>query len=133
MSDNQGNAPADQTPADAAGGHTPAVAHPAPDTAAAPATSAAPAAPQQPAPPAPTTAAWQAAQQPQSPAAPAHQPPAGYPAHQQAYARPQGYAGQPAAYPQSYAGQQQGAAFGVRPGDTQTTATLGQGPATGTT
>lgn len=130
MSDNQGNAPADQTPADAAGGHTPAVAHPTDNTAAAP---AAPQQPAQPAPPAPTTAAWQAAQQPQAPVAPAHQPPAGYPAHQQAYARPQGYAGQPAAYPQSYAGQQQGAAFGVRPGDAQATVPLGQGPATGTT
>lgn len=156
MSDNQGNGPADQTPADAAGEHTPAVAPPTENT-------AAPAAPQQPAPAAPpappTTAAWQAAQQPQTPqqqqpqqpqapqpqapqpqaqapaahqAPPAHQPPAGYPVHQQAYARPQGYAGQPAAHPQSYAGQQQGAAFGVQPGDNQPTTPLGQA-ATGAT
>lgn len=126
MSDNQGNTPADQTPADTAGDRTPAVApeNQAPQTAAevpaAPQTAAeVPAAPQTPpapvAPPAPpTTAAWQAAQQaphpvqPQAPAA----PPAGYPTQAQAYARPQGYAGQPAAYPQSYAGQPQGASFG---------------------
>ncbi|HEY9307980.1 MAG TPA: trypsin-like peptidase domain-containing protein, partial [Microbacterium sp.] len=58
-------------------------------------------------------------------------PPAGYPAGAQAYARPQGYAGQPAPYPHSYAGQQApaapapGAAFGVTPADSQPTLPLG--------
>ncbi|MFK4808544.1 S1C family serine protease, partial [Microbacterium sp. ZW CA_36] len=67
--------------------------------------------------------------QPAAPAQPA--PPAGYPAGAQAYARPQGYAGQPAPYPHSYAGQQQpgapapGASFGVTPADTQPTLPIG--------
>ncbi|MDY0909332.1 S1C family serine protease [Microbacterium sp. CFBP9034] len=129
MSDIQGTGPADSIPTDATAAGTPDVAPPTAEQApAAPQT--APAATPAAAPPAPTTPAWQAAQ-PQAPSQPT--PPAGYPAHQQAYARPQGYAGQPAAYPQSYAGQPQGAAFGVRPGDTQTTTPLGQAPATGAT
>ncbi len=100
MSDNQGNGPADHTPADATAS-TPDVA---------PQTPVAPAAPVPPAPPA--TAAWQAAQQAPQNSQPV--PPAGYPTHAQAYARPQGYAGQTAPYPQAYAGQPpaQGAAFG---------------------
>ncbi|WP_214468266.1 S1C family serine protease [Microbacterium flavescens] len=86
MSDNQGNAPADHTPADAA--REPSPAAPSAQT-----TPIAPA-PQAPVVPAlPATAAWQAAQQ--APTAP------------QQYARPQGYAGQPTAYPASYAGQPQ--------------------------
>jgi putative serine protease PepD len=83
-----------------------------PPAAAAPA--AAPAAP-----PAPTQPAWQASQQPPRPAAPA-----GYPTQGQAYAPPYGYAGQTA-------GQQHGAAFGVRPGDTQPTVPYGTAPSTG--
>ncbi|MHC3000327.1 S1C family serine protease [Microbacterium sp. HJ5] len=130
MSDDQGNAPADQTPADAAGDTTPAVAPSAETTPAAPAQPAPqqPVAAQHPAPqqPAvPTTAAWHAAQQ----ASAQPVPPAGYPAHQQAYARPQGYAGQPAAYPQAYAGQQQGASFGQAATGTQPTVALAQGAA----
>jgi putative serine protease PepD len=105
MSDNQGNGPADHTPADATAS-TPDVA---PETTQ-PAQHTAPTAPVPPAPPA--TAAWQAAQQ--APQNPQPAPPAGYPTHAQAYARPQGYAGQTAPYPQAYAGQPQaqGAAFG---------------------
>ncbi|MFC0198721.1 S1C family serine protease, partial [Microbacterium arthrosphaerae] len=58
-------------------------------------------------------------------------PPAGYPTGAQAYARPQGWAGQPAPYPHSYAGQPApGAAFGVNPADTQPTLPIGG--ATGT-
>ncbi|WP_239453342.1 MULTISPECIES: trypsin-like peptidase domain-containing protein [Microbacterium] len=73
-------------------------------------------------------------------AAPAHPappvPPAGYPVGAQ-YARPQGYAGQPAPYPHSYAGQAPGApaagaAFGVNP-DTQPTLPLGGGAPAGST
>lgn len=106
MSDIQGDRPADHTPADATAS-TPDVSQTAPTT-----------------PVPPTTPAWQAAQQPApqqqatvqaAPAQPAPGqpgPPAGYPSHAQAYARPQGYAGQTASYPQAYAGQPQGAAFG---------------------
>jgi len=154
MSDIQGDRPEDQTPAvptqsaAEAAAQTPAqpespapaapasqaadAAQPAAPAAADPAAApAAPveAAPAQPAavpPPVPPTAP--AAQ----PAAHVHQaaptppvPPAGYPAGAQAYARPQGYAGQPAPYPHSYAGQPApgapGAAFGVNPADTQQT------------
>jgi putative serine protease PepD len=79
-----------------------------------PATAAAPAAVPA-APPAPTQPAWQASQQPPRPAAPA-----GYPTQGQAYAPPYGYAGQ-----------QNGAAFGVRPGDTQPTAPYAAAPSTG--
>lgn len=111
MSDNQGTGPADHTPADATAS-TPDVA---PHSETAPTAPVPPAAPAQPAPP--TTAAWQAAQQapPQAPQNAQPVPPAGYPTHAQAYARPQGYAGQTAPYPQTYAGQPpvQGAAFGA--------------------
>ncbi|MBD8024313.1 S1C family serine protease [Microbacterium gallinarum] len=132
MSDTQGNAPADQTPADAAGEPSPA----APSAETTP-TTPAPAAPSQPpaVPAPPTTAAWRAAQQappaPQAQQAPTA-PPTVYPVHQQAYARPQGYAGQPAAYPQGYAGQQpQGAAFGQTATGTQPTVPLGKPASTG--
>ncbi|MGN8553669.1 UNVERIFIED_CONTAM: trypsin-like peptidase domain-containing protein [Microbacterium sp. SLM126] len=114
MSDNQGNGPADHIPADATAS-TPDVAPQTENTA--------PTVPVAPAPPAvPTTAAWQAAQQAPQGAQPV--PPAGYPTHAQAYARPQGYAGQTAPYPQAYAGQpqNQGAAFG--PAATGTTPTV---------
>lgn len=125
MSDNQGNGPADQIPADATA-TTPDVATPAPAPQQEAAAPAAPTAPTTPIPPAPpTTAAWQAAQQaPQAQPAQSAQPvpPAGYPTHAQAYARPQGYAGQTAPYPQGYAGQPQGAAFG--PAATGTTPTV---------
>ncbi|MCW3494119.1 S1C family serine protease [Microbacterium sp. SSM24] len=129
MSDNQGNGPADHIPADATAS-TPDVAPRTENTAppvhepTAPAATA-PTVPVAPAPP--TTAAWQAAQQaPQQRAPQGTQPvpPAGYPTHAQAYARPQGYAGQTAPYPQAYAGQpkNQGAAFG--PAATGTTPTV---------
>ena len=151
MSDIQGNRPEDQTPAvptqpaaeaaaqTPAQRETPAAAPAAPEHAAT-AQPAAPAAAEAPAQP--------AAQQPAAPAAPVAQPashvapavptqpvpPAGYPAGAQAYARPQGYAGQPAPYPHTYAGQPApgapGAAFGVAPSDTQPTLPLGG--ATGT-
>jgi len=89
-------APAQAAPAQAA----PAQAAPAQQTA-----PTAPVAPAQFTPPA----------QPVAPAQPV--PPAGYPAGAHAYARPQGYAGQPAPYPQSYAGQPApgtpGASFGA--------------------
>ena len=92
--------------------------------AAAPAPQAAPAAqaPQAAAPTQPTAPTGPVAPAqftpPSQPAAPAQPlPPAGYPAGAHAYARPQGYAGQPAAYPQSYAGQPApgapGASFGA--------------------
>ncbi|GAB2852725.1 S1C family serine protease [Microbacterium insulae] len=128
MSDNQGTGPADHTPDEAIvstpGGET-APAAPAAEAAPAAGTPAAPTAPAAeaatvPVPPAPpTTAAWQAAQQ--APLNPQPAPPAGYPSHAQAYARPQGYAGQTAPYPQ-YAGQAApGAGFG--PAATGTTPT----------
>ncbi len=114
MSDIQGDRPEDQTPAvptqsAAEAADAAASAQPA-------ASAAAPAAPAQPAaiPPVPPGA------QPL--------PPAGYPTGAHAYARPQGYAGQPS-YPHAYAGQPApgapGAAFGVNPADTQQTLPLG--------
>ncbi|GAA5199432.1 S1C family serine protease [Microbacterium jejuense] len=120
-------APADATPVEPAPPAAPAPAPVAPAQAQAvpvqPAAPAAqPAAPAQPAPGAATALPPVPPTQPQAaPAQPvAHTqpvPPAGYPAHAQAYARPQGYAGQPAAYPQSYAGQPApgtpGASFGA--------------------
>ncbi|MFB7891517.1 S1C family serine protease [Microbacterium sp. NPDC056044] len=130
-----------ETPAPAAA--APEAVQPTPPTApsqsAAPAATepAAPVAPEQPAPHA--TPAATAAALPPVPPAPVAQPaaqvqptaptqpvpPAGYPAGAQAYARPQGYAGQPAPYPHSYAGQPgpgaPGAAFGVNPADAQPT------------
>jgi len=146
MSDITGNRPEDHTPTTDAPSADAAVAAPAappvtpaatPVTpAAAPAApAAAPAAPAAPAaapvaPPAPVQPAWQASQQPPRPIAPA-----GAPAQGQAYAPPYGYAGQQGAYPQPYAGQTPaqpgGAAFGVRPGDTQPTAPYGALPVTG--
>ena len=112
MSDTTGNRPEDQTP------QVPAAT---PATPATPASATAPAAPA--APPAPTQPAWQASQQPPRPQAPAAYPTA----PSQAYAPPYGYAGQ--------TGQQPGgAAFGVKPGETQPTAsyaTAGSAPATG--
>lgn len=107
MSDIQGDRPEDQTPA---GPPVPPV-QPAAEAAAA-----------QPAAAQPTAA------QPTAPTQPV--PPAGYPTGAQAYARPQGYAGQPAPYPHSYAGQPapgqpaQGAAFGVS-ADAQPTLPVG--------
>ena len=140
MSDIQGDRPEDQTPAvptqpaAEAAAQTPAE----PEVAAASAAPVPPAAPA--APPVPPTPAADAATaapsaQPASQSTPAATtppaPPAGYPAGAQAYARPQGYAGQPAPYPHSYAGQQQpaapapGASFGVNPADTQPTLPIG--------
>ncbi|MDR7189484.1 putative serine protease PepD [Microbacterium sp. BE35] len=146
MSDIQGDRPEDQTPAvpsqsaaeaaaqTPAQPETPAPAAAAPE-AVEPAQSSAPA---QPAPPV-ASAAPAAALPPVPPSAPAAQPathvqptaptqpvpPAGYPAGAHAYARPQGYAGQPAPYPHSYAGQPTpgapGAAFGVPAADAQQT------------
>ncbi|MFE7845236.1 S1C family serine protease [Microbacterium sp. NPDC057407] len=103
MSDIPGNSPADQNPADP----TASTPDAAPVNGAETSSPASQPAPQTPQPAPPATPAWQAAQS-SSPASPSA-PPAGYPAP--AYARPQGYAGQPAA-PQQYAGQPQGAAFG---------------------
>ncbi|MBD3941717.1 trypsin-like peptidase domain-containing protein [Microbacterium sp. NEAU-LLC] len=113
----------------------PAPTQPAPPVAPAPAAAAS----LPPVPPVPP----QAVPQPQAAPAPQAQPvthtqpvpPAGYPAHAQAYARPQGYAGQPAAYPQSYAGQPApgtpGASFGAAAtADSQPTLPIGG--ATGT-
>lgn len=146
MSDIQGDRPEDQTPAvpsqsaAEAAAQTPAQPEtPAPAAAAPEAVEPAqPAAPAQPAPPV-TPAASAAALPPVPPSAPAAQPaahvqptaptqpvpPAGYPAGAHAYARPQGYAGQPAPYPHSYAGQPApgapGAAFGVAAADAQPT------------
>ncbi|WP_374974728.1 trypsin-like peptidase domain-containing protein [Microbacterium trichothecenolyticum] len=146
MSDIQGDRPEDQTPAvpsqsaaDAAAQAPAQPETPAPAAAAPEAVEPAqPAAPAQPATPA-TPAASAAALPPVPPAAPAAQPaasaqptaptqpvpPAGYPVGGHAYARPQGYAGQPAPYPHSYAGQPgpgaPGAAFGVNPADAQPT------------
>ncbi|WP_106814290.1 S1C family serine protease [Microbacterium timonense] len=127
MSDIQGERPEDQTPA------VPPVppAQPASE-----ATPVQPAAPQQPAaqqPALPTQPAAQAAAQHTAPAhqAPAPQPtqpvpPAGYPTAGHAYARPQGYAGQPAPYPHAYAGQPApGAAFGAGATDAQPTLPVG--------
>ncbi|MDQ7877272.1 trypsin-like peptidase domain-containing protein [Microbacterium sp. QXD-8] len=145
MSDIQGDRPEDQTPAvptqsaaeaaaqTPAEPETPAAAAVAPEATAPSAAPEPPAAPA--APPSSDAAAAQAAPaetaaQPAShvQAAPPA-PPAGYPAGAQAYARPQGYAGQPAPYPHSYAGQQApaapGAAFGVTPSDAQPTLPLG--------
>ncbi|MDT0143110.1 trypsin-like peptidase domain-containing protein [Microbacterium sp. PRC9] len=146
MSDIQGDRPEDQTPAvpsqsaAEAAAQTPAQPEtPAPAAAAPEAVEPAqPAAPAQPAPPV-TPAESAAALPPVPPSAPAAQPaaqvqataptqpvpPAGYPAAAHAYARPQGYAGQPAPYPHSYAGQPApgapGAAFGVTAADAQPT------------
>ena len=146
MSDIQGDRPEDQTPAvpsqsaAEAAAQTPAQPEtPAPAAAAPEAVEPAqPAAPAQPAPPV-TPAAAAAALPPVPPNATAAQPaahvqptaptqpvpPAGYPAAAHAYARPQGYAGQPAPYPHSYAGQPApgapGAAFGVTAADAQPT------------
>ncbi|GAA1936827.1 hypothetical protein GCM10009775_30970 [Microbacterium aoyamense] len=129
MSDNQGERPQDETPAD----QTAAEGDPTTD-ASAPA-AAATAAPQAPEATTPPAAA------PQTPATPPVAPPAGWtiPARPAApagaalaYARPQGYAGQPAG-PQAYAGQAPygqapyGASFGqaaARPGETQPTLPL---------
>ena len=133
MSDIQGDRPEDQTPAVP----TQPAAEAAAQTPAEPETPAAAAAPSPAAPPAPPAPRADAAptaqpashQQPVPPAPPV--PPAGYPTGAQAYARPQGYAGQPAAYPHSYAGQQApgapaaGASFGVSAADTQPTLPLG--------
>jgi len=159
MSDTQGTSPEDQTPeissepfapdavaedasatapeasapvAEASVAETPAPAAepsaPPASSSAPPATSATPVAPTAP-------AAWQPPARPPLPgAAPAYTP-----QPTQAYARPQGYAGQPAQPipPQAYAGQPaQGAAFGARPADTQPTLPLGgqaSVPVTGTT
>ncbi|MBW9108193.1 S1C family serine protease [Microbacterium ureisolvens] len=133
MSDIQGDRPEDQTPAvpsqsaaDAAA-QTPAQPeNPVPAAAPEAVENVQPAQPVEPAQPA-------AAAPPVPPVAPAAQPaahvpptpptqpvpPAGYPAGAHAYARPQGYAGQPTPYPHSYAGQAgpgaPGAAFGVTP------------------
>ncbi|WP_137845104.1 trypsin-like peptidase domain-containing protein [Microbacterium sp. 2FI] len=131
MSDNQGERPAENTPDDTVTPSTPDVAPVAPEAAAAPAgtaSSTAPAVPPVPPPPAP----WQppASQQTVRPAAPAL-PQGNTQLPPQAYARPQGYAGQPP-QPQTYAGQTAGAAFGVRPADTQPTLPIGGAPATGT-
>ncbi|MEV5071203.1 trypsin-like peptidase domain-containing protein [Microbacterium sp. LMI12-1-1.1] len=142
MSDIQGDRPEDQTPAvptqsaaeaaaqTPAEPETPAAAAVAPETDPSAATEPpAVAAPTAPAAPAETAAQPASHVQPAAPAQPA--PPAGYPAGAQAYARPQGYAGQPAPYPHSYAGQQQpgapapGASFGVTPADTQPTLPIG--------
>ncbi|MGU3644789.1 trypsin-like peptidase domain-containing protein [Microbacterium sp. C23T] len=146
MSDIQGDRPEDQTPAvpsqsaAEAAAQTPAQPEtPAPAAAAPEAVEPTqPGAPVQPAPPV-TPAASAAALPPVPPSAPAAQPaahvqptaptqpvpPAGYPAGAYAYARPQGYAGQPAPYPHSYAGQPApgapGAAFGVTAADAQPT------------
>src|SRR6188472_3364848 len=116
MSDITGDRPEDHIPA------TPPV--PPTTNASAAAAPVAPAAPTQPA----WQASQQAPQQPQRPAAPG-----AYPTPQQpAYAPPYGYAGQQPSYPQNYAGQQPGqptgAAFGVRPGDSQPTATYAYAP-----
>ena len=112
MSDIQGDRPEDQTPA------VPPVppVQPAAEAAAAQPTAAQP------------TAAQPTAAQPTAPTQPV--PPAGYPTGAHAYARPQGYAGQPAPYPHSYAGQPapgqpaQGSAFDVSP-DAQPTLPIG--------
>ena len=146
MSDIQGDRPEDQTPAvpsqsaAEAAAQTPAQPETSAPAAAAPEAvePAQPAAPAQPAPPV-TPAESAAALPPVPPSAPAVQPaahvqptaptqpvpPAGYPAAAHAYARPQGYAGQPAPYPHSYAGQPApgapGAAFGVTAADAQPT------------
>ncbi|MDR7113950.1 putative serine protease PepD [Microbacterium trichothecenolyticum] len=146
MSDIQGDRPEDQTPAvpsqsaAEAAAQTPAQPETSAPAAAAPEAvePAQPAAPAQPAPPV-TPAAAAAALPPVPPNATAAQsaahvqptaptqpvPPAGYPAAAHAYARPQGYAGQPAPYPHSYAGQPApgapGAAFGVTAADAQPT------------
>ncbi|MFE5410516.1 S1C family serine protease [Microbacterium sp. NPDC056569] len=145
MSDIQGERPEDQTPAvpsqsaaeaaaqTPAQPETPAPAAAAPEAvqpaepaeptppAAAPAAPSATALP--PVPPAPPVAPPSAQVQPTAPTQPV--PPAGYPAGAHAYARPQGYAGQPAPHPHSYAGQPApgapGAAFGVTPADAQPT------------
>ena len=117
MSDIQGDRPEDQT---AATDHEVSAESP---SAAAPQTPvAAPAVP--PAPPVPPIARPEASA---PPAAAPPVPPAGYPTGAHAYARPQGYAGQPAPHPHSYAGQQTsgpGAAFAARPADTQPTVPL---------
>lgn len=155
MSDIQGDRPEDQTPAVPTQPAAEAAAQPAAQApaqpeapapapaapaAADPAVAAQPAAPVPPAqpaaPPVPPaaqpaaaqpTAAQPAAAQPPLPTQPV--PPAGYPTAAHAYARPQGYAGQPAPYPQSYAGQPApgtpGAAFGVNPADAQPTQPIG--------
>jgi S1-C subfamily serine protease len=109
MSDIQGDRPEDHVPADASG---------TPDDTTAPSVT-----PAQPAVPAQSAA--EAAAQHRAPTQPV--PPAGYPAGGHAYARPQGYAGQPAPHPHSYAGQGAvgasgpGAAFGVASADTMPT------------
>ncbi|NLP85815.1 PDZ domain-containing protein [Microbacterium sp. CFH 90308] len=117
MSDIQGDRPEDQTPAT---DHE--VSAESPSAAPSQTPADAPAVP--PAPPMPPTAQPAASVQP---AAAPPVPPAGYPTGAHAYARPQGYAGQPAPHPHSYAGQPSsapGAAFGARPADTQPTVPL---------
>ena len=121
----------------------PPPAQPAAEAAAA-AAQTAPAAPaaSESAPAAPTSTASSVAPSPAPSAPPAPPvfpvPPAGYPAGAQAYARPQGYAGQPAgpqtyagqpASAPSYAGQPTGAAFGVG-GDAQPTLPIHGAPET---
>ncbi|MEV4688751.1 S1C family serine protease [Microbacterium sp. LWH3-1.2] len=139
MSDTQGDRPEDQTPAvpsqsaaeaaaqTPAQPETPAAAAAAPETvepAAIPVPPAQPAAAAPPVPPAAAPVVPPAAHvQATAPTQPV--PPAGYPAGAHSYARPQGYAGQPAPHPHSYAGQPgpgaPGAAFGVNPADAQPT------------
>lgn len=118
MSDIQGDRPEDQTPTT---DHEVSAESPS----AAPSQTPADAPTVPPAPPVPPITQPAASVQP---AAAPPVPPAGYPAGAQAYARPQGYAGQPAPHPHSYAGQQTssapGAAFGARPADTQPTVPL---------
>jgi len=147
MSDNQGDRPEDQTPALPAvpaaepASEQPAATPPAASTEPAaqpappvqqPAVPAQPAASAAPVSPAPFIAPGQPsapAQAAPAQAAPAQAaPPAGYPTGAHAYARPQGYAGQPAPYPQSYAGQPApgtpGASFGPA-ADAQPTLPIG--------
>lgn len=142
-------APSPGTPATAPASDAPQAAAPTPADAIAPAAdgttpaadtaAASPGAHAAPVPPAPATPAHAAAPSGPSHTGPAGHtrpvPPAGYPAAPNAYARPHGYAGQPPAQPHAYAGQQHGAAFGVRPGDTQPTVPLGGDahPSTATT
>ncbi|MFD4957081.1 trypsin-like peptidase domain-containing protein [Microbacterium sp. NPDC058389] len=135
-------------PAPAAAQPAAAPAAPVQPAAAQPAPTAQPAAPVQPVAPAAQAPQAAAPTQPVAPAAPAQftppvqpaapaqhtppaqpLPPAGYPAGAHAYARPQGYAGQPAPYPQSYAGQPApgtpGASFGAAAADAQPTLPIG--------
>ncbi|MGN6218274.1 MAG: trypsin-like peptidase domain-containing protein [Microbacterium sp.] len=138
-------------PASPSASPQPAAEGAAPQEEAVPPAAEQPAAPAQPAPPAQPVAPAQpaASAAPAAPAAAPAQPtastapvapaqfmppaqpvpPAGYPAGAHAYARPQGYAGQPAPYPHAYAGQPApgapGASFGAAAADAQPTLPIG--------